>query len=135
MGLKLSIVMGVALVIMAGAFKLYSDKAEAEKQAFLTQLQVAAYTEQVLENTIENQNKQLLYTLAKQEAQHEKMRGLERQNQEPNEEVNNFRMKFAKHDLNHLSLRKPGLIENIINKATREVGNDLKKITSHDRPQ
>lgn len=135
MGLKLSIVMGVALFIMAGAFKLYYDKAEAEKQAFLTQLQVAVDNQQMLENTIENQNKQLLDTLARQEAQQEKMRGLEQQNQEANEEVNNLRMKFAKHDLNHLSLRKPGLIENIINKATREVGNDLKKITSPDRPE
>ena len=40
-----------------------------------------------------------------------------------------IRKKFAKHNLDVLSLRKPKLIEKIINKGTREVLDDLEAIT------
>ena len=40
------------------------------------------------------------------------------------------RKKFARHNLDALSLRKPKLIEKIINKGTSEVLNDLENITS-----
>jgi len=130
---QISAVLGVALLVTGGAFKLYYDKSQAEKQSLLTQLQVAVNNQQILENTIESQNQQLLDAVAAQEKQAEQMRGLEQKNQQANEEVSSLRMKFAKHDLNHLSLRKPGLIENIINKATKEVGNDLAEITNPDR--
>jgi hypothetical protein len=130
---QISAGLGIALVLASGAFKMYYDRAEAEKQALQTQLQVAVNNQQILENTIEGQNQQLLDAVAAQEKQAEQMRGLEQKNQQANEEVSSLRMKFAKHDLNHLSLRKPGLIENIINKATKEVGNDLAEITNPNR--
>ncbi len=50
MGFKLSIVLGLALAAMAGGFKLYYDKSEAEKQAMATQLQQAMDNQQRLEN-------------------------------------------------------------------------------------
>ena len=130
---QISAGLGLALILVTGAFKLYYDKAEAERQALQTQLQVAVNNQQILENTIDKQNQQMLDALEAQKKQTEQIRGLEQQNQEANQEANNLRMKFAKHDLNHLSLRKPGLIANIINKATVEVGNDLKEITNPDR--
>ena len=123
----------LALSGVAGAFKLYYDKSEAEKVAFATQLQVAVNNQQVLENTIEDQNRKILASLERQKEQQEQMRGLEEQNREANEEVSNLKMKFAKHDLNHLCLRKPGLIEAIINKATKRVGADFAEITNPDR--
>ena len=39
------------------------------------------------------------------------------------------RKKFSRHSLDVLSVRKPKLIENIINKGTKQVLNDLKTIT------
>jgi len=45
------------------------------------------------------------------------------------QEVESIRKKFAKHDMTVLSLRKPGLIENIINRGTKEVLGDLETIT------
>ena len=47
--------------------------------------------------------------------------------------MSSLRQKFARHDLNNLSLRKPGLIEKIVNKATKEVGNELAQITDPNR--
>jgi len=130
---QISAVFGVALIVVSGAFKLYYDKAEAEKQALQTQLQVAVNNQQILENTIDKQNQQMLDALEAQKKQTEQIRGLEQQNQLATQEVSDLRMKFARHDLNNLSLRKPGLIAKIINKATVEVGNDLKEITNPNR--
>jgi hypothetical protein len=75
----------------------------------------------------------MLDALEAQKKQTEQIRGLEQQNQLATQEVSDLRMKFARHDLNNLSLRKPGLIAKIINKATVEVGNDLKEITNPNR--
>ena len=51
------------------------------------------------------------------------------ENQQAQAEVETIRKKFAKHDLNVLSLRKPGLIENIVNRGTRAVGTEFEKLT------
>mgnify|MGYP001568565862 FL=1 len=38
--------------------------------------------------------------------------------------------KLAKHDLNYLSVKKPKLIERIINKGTKDVLNDIQNLTA-----
>ena len=45
------------------------------------------------------------------------------------EEVNEIRKKFSKHNLDVLSLRKPKLIEKIINNGTKGVLQNLEVIT------
>ena len=55
---------------------------------------------------------------------------LQEANEEARAEVSNLKNKFAKHDMNVLSLRKPKLIENIINKGTKGVLNDFENLTS-----
>lgn len=39
---------------------------------------------------------------------------------------------LSKHDLKYLALQKPVLIQNIINKASRDVISELEEITSHE---
>ena len=39
---------------------------------------------------------------------------------------------LSKHDLKYLALQKPLLIQNIINKASRDVISELEEITSHE---
>ena len=51
-------------------------------------------------------------------------------NQQAKIEIENIRKKFAKHDINVLGLKKPKLIENIINKGTKRVMADLTQITN-----
>tara|TARA_B100000519_G_C14257082_1_gene445597 strand:- start:2965 stop:3351 length:387 start_codon:yes stop_codon:yes gene_type:complete len=126
--------LGAALVITGAAFKLHVDKAEAEREALMAQLQVAINNEAVLKGTITDQNQRITQALEDQKVQQEKIRGLESDNQKAVQEVTNLRAKFAKHDLNMLSLRKPGLIAKIINKGTKEVGDELAAITDPDRP-
>ena len=129
MGFKLSIGLSLALVLLAGAFKLYYDKAEAEKEAIATQLQQAMNNQQLLENTVAKQNADLEAQLAREKAAQARIQNLTVSNSEAMEEVNDLRGKFAKHDLNMLSMAKPALLEKMVNRGTKRVGEDLGNIT------
>jgi ATPase subunit of ABC transporter with duplicated ATPase domains len=129
MGFKLSIVLGLALVAMAGGFKLYYDKSEAEKQAMAMQLQQAMNNQQRLENAIATQNEQIKKALAEQKASQERIQSLTLANNKANEKVEDLRNKFARHDLDMLSIRKPGLVEKIVNRGTAQVFADLQRLT------
>jgi DNA repair exonuclease SbcCD ATPase subunit len=133
MGFKLSIVLSIVLVAMAGGFKLYYDKSEAEKQAMATQLQQAMDNQQLLENAITTQNEQLEKALAEQKASQERIQGLTVANNQANEKVEDLRNKFARHDLDMLSLRKPGLVEKLVNRGTARVFQELKDLTDPDQ--
>ena len=129
MGFKLSIGLSIALVLLAGAFKLYYDKAEAEKEAIATQLQQAMNNQQLLENTIAKQNADLEAQLAREKEAQARIQSLTVSNSEAMEEVNDLRGKFARHDLNMLSMAKPALLEKMVNRGTKRVGEDLGNIT------
>ena len=126
-------VLGAALVMCGVSFKVYYDRTETEKDALRTELQTSIKNQQVLENTIQDQNNRIAQAIEFQKQQQEQIQGLEQKNREATAEVSSLRQKFARHDLNHLSLRKPGLIEKIVNKATKEVGDELAQITDPNR--
>ena len=133
MGFKLSIVLSIVLVAMAGGFKLYYDKSEAEKKSMATQLQQAMDNQQLLENAITTQNEQLEKALAEQKASQERIQGLTVANNQANEKVEDLRNKFARHDLDMLSLRKPGLVEKLVNRGTARAFQELKDLTDPDQ--
>ena len=54
---------------------------------------------------------------------------LSKENMQAQSEVTDIRKKFSRHSMDVLSIRKPKLIENIINRGTKSVLNDLKSIT------
>ena len=129
MGFKLSIVLGLVIAGMAGGFKLYYDKSEAEKEAMATQLQQAMNNQQLLENTISTQNSQIEEQLQKQQESQARITELSTANSEAQEEVTELRGKFARHDLNMLSMTKPALLEKMVNRGTKRVGEDLERIS------
>ena len=131
MGFKLSIGLSIALVLLAGAFKLYYDKAEAEKEAIATQLQQAMNNQQLLENTVAKQNADLEAQLAREKEAQARIQSLTVSNSEAMEEVNDLRGKFARHDLNMLSMAKPELLQKMVNRGTKRGGEDLGNITDH----
>ena len=126
---QISAALGVALVVAGGAFKMYYDKSEAEKEAMATQLQQAMDNQQRLENAIADQNEQIEKALAEQKASQERIQSLTVENNEANEKVEELRNKFARHDLDMLSIRKPGLVEKLVNRGTAKVFSDLEKLT------
>ena len=122
-------VLGIALVVTGGAFKLYADKAEAEKESLSTQLRVAADNQLILETNVASLNDQLVKAEERQQKILDRVNDLQAENAASQAEVESIRKKFSKHEMNVLSLRKPGLIENIINRGTKEVLSDLETLT------
>ena len=127
---QMSALLGVGLIVMSGAFKLYYDKSEAQKQTMAAELRQAADNELLLENNIKQLNNQVIQAEEDKQRAFEKINVLQEQNNQAREEVSKLKSKFDKHDMNMLSLRKPKLIENIINKGTKEVLGEFESITS-----
>jgi len=129
MGFKLSIGLGIALVFLAGAFKLYYDKSQAELDSFQIRLEQSIQNQKTLEGTIQEQNNNLKQTIENHNLMIAQVERLQRENMEAQNEVIDIRKKWSRHSLDVLSVRKPKLIENIINRGTKQVLNDLKTIT------
>ena len=129
MGFKLSAVLALVIITMGGAFKLYYDKSEAQKEAMATQLQQAMNNQELLESTISTQNTRIEEQVQKERQSQARIGELSTANSEAMEEVTELRGKFAKHDLNMLSMTKPGLLEKMINRGTKRVGEDLERIS------
>jgi len=124
--------LGVALLITGGAFKMHVDKSNAEIEAMSLQLRQAADNEATLERSVSSLNNQIVEAEKTHGKIMSRVNELQDQNRKAQQEVEEIRKKFAQHDMNVLSLRKPGLIENIINKGTKGVLSDLENITNPD---
>ena len=129
---QLSAGLGVVLALSLGGFKMYYDKAEAEKKALQSEIQQAIRNQALLETTISEQNLEIEEQQKKQQAVLLKIDRLTQEHQEAMREVEDIRKKFAKHNLDVLSLRKPKLIEKIINRGTADVFTNLESITDPD---
>lgn len=119
MGFKLSMILGVLLVASLAGSKYLFD-----------QLSQSKANQIVLEGKITEQNDSIKQYLAKQEQLSADLGLLETQKQDALREVNKLRQTFAKHDLDNLALNKPGLIEKIVNKGSKQVMDDLVDLTS-----
>jgi beta-glucosidase-like glycosyl hydrolase len=126
---QLSAMMGVGLILLGGTFKLYYDKTEAEKKALRGELQQAISNQAILESEIEAQNDELERQIAREKQNLQRINELSNAAREAEKEVSDMRQTFARHNLNMLSIRKPGLIEKIINRGTVKVNEDLSAIT------
>ena len=133
MGFKLSIALGIALVMLSGGFKLYYDKSEAEKMAMATQLQTAMDNQLRLENAVQTQNEQIEKAVENKKTSDARIELLTMANNQATEKIDELREKFARHDLNMLSLRKPGLIEKVVNRGTAAVFKELEDLTNPDQ--
>ena len=134
MSWQISAGLGVVLALTLGGFKLYYDKAEAEKENLLVQIRQAQANTQLLENTVAKQNQDFLDQQKKTQEVMQRVTELSEEHAKAVEEVNEIRKKFAKHNLDVLSLRKPKLIEKIINKGTANVLQNLETITDPASP-
>ena len=119
MGFKLSLILGGLLVAsLAGSTYLFNQLTQAKANQI------------VLEDKISEQNDSIKQYLAKQEQLSASLSTLEAEKQDALREVNKLRNTFAKHDLDNLALNKPGLIEKIVNKGTKQVMTDLVELTT-----
>ena len=126
---QISAGLGLGLLILAGSFKMYYDKTQAEIESFHLQLERSIQNQNMLEGTIEKQNENLKETIQNHELMISQVERLQKENMMAQNEVTDIRKKFSRHSMGVLSVRKPKLIENIINRGTKSVLNDLKTIT------
>ena len=129
MSWQISAGLGIVLALTLGGFKLYYDKAEAEKENLLVQVRQAQANTELLEKTVAKQNQDLLDQQKRTQEVMQRVTTLSEEHAKAVEEVNEIRKKFAKHNLDVLSLRKPKLIEKIINHGTKGVLQNLEVIT------
>ena len=108
---------------------MYYDKTQAEIKSFHLQLERTIQNQKMLEGTIEQQNENLKNTVENHELMISQVERLQKENMMAQNEVTDIRKKFSRHSMDVLSIRKPKLIENIINRGTKSVLNDLKGIT------
>ena len=128
---QISAGLGLVLALTLGAFKLYYDKSQSELDAFQIRLEQSIQNQKTLESTIEEQNDNLKQTIENHDLMLSQVERLQKENMEAQNEVTRIKKKFSKHDLNVLSMRKPLLMEKIVNKATQKVGEELEQITSN----
>lgn len=126
---QLSAALGVGLILLGGSFKLYYDKTEAEKDLLRSELQQAISNQAVLEGEIKAQNDEIERQIAREKENLQKINELADAARVAEREVTDMRQTFARHNLNMLSVRKPGLIEKIINRGTVKVNEELATIT------
>ena len=122
MGFKLSLVLGGLLLVSVSGSLWYIDR-------LLDQIAVLKGNQITLETKISEQNESIKNYLNKQEQTQAQLTELNRKNQESQREVQKLRNTFAKHDLDSLAIAKPKLIENIVNKGTKKVKEELIALT------
>ena len=122
MGFKLSIILGSLLLVSISGSAWYIDRLQ-DNISTLKGNQIA------LETSIAQQNDSIKNYLANQEQAQKQIQSLEKDKQEAVREVNKLRTTFAKHDLDNLALKKPKLIENIVNKGTKKVKEEIIALT------
>ena len=123
MGLKLNLILGGLLLSSIAGSAWYIDRL----QDNISTLKANA---QILQTQIAEQNAKIKQHLEKQQKTQEQINTLTAKNQEAQREVNKLKNTFAKHNLDNLALAKPKLIENIVNKGTKKVKDELIALTN-----
>ena len=126
MGFKLSLVLGGLLLVSVSSSLWYIDR-------LLDQISVLKANQMTLENKISEQNESIKNYLNKQQQTQQQLTKLTAKNQEAQREVQKLKNTFAKHDLDNLALAKPKLIENIVNKGTKKVNQELIALTNPEQ--
>lgn len=117
------------MVSVAGS-TMYINMQKSKIEQLQVELQTAISNQAILESTISNQNSQIEEQIEREKLNQQRITELSDANNSAQAEVTKLRNTFARHDLNNLAIAKPVLIENIVNKATKRVGNELIELTN-----
>jgi preprotein translocase subunit SecD len=131
--MKLAIFLGIALLLVVSAFAGYRTIMVAKIEKLEIELQTALNNQQVLENTVKQQNDQIVIALETAKKTQQQIQSLNTRYSESQAQVTNLRNKFAKHNLEGMALAKPALLEGKINKASARVLENLNVITNPDQ--
>ena len=122
--------LGIGLLLLGGAFKLYYDSSQSTIDSLQTQLTTSVANTEKLKTVIEDQNEELKQTLANHELIVGQFERMQKENIEAQETVDRMKASLARHNLNEISLRKPKLLQTILNKGTERVADEFNTLTS-----
>ena len=128
--MNLSIALGFLLIATAGGSYFYINMQKAQIGQLQVELQTSVNNQEVLENTISQQNTQLEEQLQAQPENQLRITELTEANDEARQEVSEMRNTFARHDLNNLAIARPGLIEGVVNRGTAQVHQQFVDLTN-----
>ena len=128
--MNLSILLGVLLLSVAGGSYFYINMQKAQIGQIQVELQTAVNNQEVLENTIANQNTQLQEQLENQRQNQARIAELSSANNAAREEVTQLRNTFARHDMNSLAIARPESIQRIVNNGTARVHQQFVDLTN-----
>ena len=97
------------------------------------ELQTALNNQQVLENTIQQQNEQIKKALEQAKKTAQQIQSLNAQYNESMAQVAKLRNKFANFNLEGMALTEPGVLEGKVNKASARVIENLNAITNPEQ--
>lgn len=127
--------LALTLAITLGGGYLVVKAKNKQIVALTTDVATAVANTSRLEGEIGVQNQSILRLEETRKEDQRKMLVLTIKNREAAREVKDLQDKFRRHDLDNLSLKKPGLIENIINKGTKKVFRDLEDLTDPQKKE
>ena len=122
--------LGIGLLLLGGAFKLYYDSSQSTIDSLQTQLTTSVANTERLKTVIEDQNEELKQTLENHELIVGQFERMQKENIEAQETVDRMKASLARHNLNEISLRKPKLLQTILNKGTKRVADEFNTLTS-----
>ena len=122
--------LGIGLLLLGGAFKLYYDSSQSTIDNLQTQLTTSVANTEKLKTIIEDQNKEIEETLKNHEMVITKIESMQKENIEAQATVDRIKASMASDNLNDISLRKPKLLQNILNKGTKRVADEFNTLTS-----
>jgi|TARA_B100000029_G_scaffold387504_1_gene383540 uncharacterized coiled-coil DUF342 family protein len=130
---KLALFLGVLLLALGSAFMGYYLITAAQMEKLEVELQTALNNQQVLENTIQQQNEQIKKALEQAKKTAQQIQSLNTQYNESMAQVAKLRNKFANFNLEGMALTEPGVLEGKVNKASARVIENLNAITNPEQ--
>lgn len=131
--MKLALFLGVLLLALGSAFMGYYLITAAQMEKLEIELQTALNNQQVLENTIQQQNEQIKKALEQAKKTAQQIQSLNTQYNESMAQVAKLRNKFANFNLEGMALTEPGVLEGKVNKASARVIENLNAITNPEQ--
>jgi biopolymer transport protein ExbB/TolQ len=120
--MKLALILGGLLLATVAGSAWYIDRLQDD-------IGTLKGNQLILETKLQEQNEAIKNHLERQKQTQNQLASLEKEKQEAMRDVNKLRKTFARHDLDELTLAKPGLMEGKINRASKRVLENLEKLT------
>ena len=128
--MKLSFILGGLLMVSVASSAMYINMQKSKIEQLQVELQTAISNQAILESAISDQNSQIEKQIEREKLNQQRITELSDANNSAQAEVTKLRNTFARHDLNSLAIAKPVLIEKIVNRGTKKVGDELIELTN-----